>query len=94
MPEQTRVQLPPHVEHPLEVFVNGVPQREGLDYVRRGRDLVFARRLAHEGRLGVVRWLSMLLGVAGTYRQDDSVDVVYESGGRRLVEPRLPLERD
>jgi hypothetical protein len=33
----------------------------------------------------------MFLGVAGTYRQDDSVDVVYEVGGRRIVATALPL---
>jgi hypothetical protein len=36
----------------------------------------------------------MLLGVAGTYRQNDSVDVVYESDGKRLVAADLPIRRD
>ena len=40
-----------------------------------------------------MRWLSMLLGVAGTYRQNDSVDVAYESGGKRLVAAELPISR-
>ena len=44
-------------------------------------------------RLGAIRWLSMLLGVAGTYRQNDSVDLVYESDGKRLVAAELPIER-
>jgi hypothetical protein len=36
--------------------------------------------------------LSLFLGVAGTYRQNDSVDVVYEAvGGRRVVAAGLPL---
>jgi hypothetical protein len=30
--------------------------------------------------------------VAGTYRQNDSVDVVYEIDGRRAVASGLPLE--
>lgn len=81
----TRVQLPPEVSRPLEVFVNGVPQESGSDYRLDGRELVFDRPLAREGRLGPLRWLSMLLGIAGTYRRHDSVDVVYELGGRRLV---------
>jgi hypothetical protein len=33
----------------------------------------------------------MIFGVAGTYRQNDSVDVVYESAGRRVVATSLPL---
>ena len=49
--------------------------------------------LAREGKLGFWRWLSLFLGVAGTYRQNDSVDVVYDVNGRRVVATGLPLER-
>jgi hypothetical protein len=89
--EESRVQLPPGAFGPIEVFVNGVRQREGADFERRDGELVFRRRLAHEGRLGFWRWLSLFLGVAGTYRQNDSVDVVYEVEGRRTVESGLPI---
>ena len=41
--------------------------------------------LAEEGRLGFWRWLSLFLGVAGTYRKNDTVDVVYTQDGRRSV---------
>ena len=75
----------------FEVFVNGVVQQPGRDFRREGNDLVFERRLAREGRLGFWRWTSLFLGVAGTYRQNDSVDVVYEHGGRRIVAAALPL---
>ena len=88
--EASRVALPPAVMSPLEVYVNGVPQERGRDFEVRGRELVFNRPLAQEGRLGVVRWLSIFLGLAGTYRRHDSVDVVYELGGRRLVASGLP----
>jgi hypothetical protein len=91
VPANSRVQLPPHVSRPLEVFVNGVAQQEGRDYSREGRFLVFARPMAKEGRLGFWRWLSLFLGIAGTYRQNDSVDVVYEADGRRLVATGLPI---
>ena len=94
MAEQARVEVPPYVTGEVEVFVNGVPQVEGRDFHRDRNTLVFSRSLAKEGRLGTMRWLSMLLGVAGTYRQNDSVDVVYESGGRRLVAAELPIVRD
>jgi hypothetical protein len=89
--EQTRVQLPAAVGERFEVFVNGVAQQPGRDFRREGNDLVFERRLAREGRLGFWRWTSLFLGVAGTYRQNDSVDVVYEHGGRRIVAAALPL---
>lgn len=88
------MEVPSHVSGEFEVFLNGVPQIEGRDYRRDGRTLVFERPLAKEGRLGTIRWLSMLLGVAGTYRQNDSVDVVYQSGGKRLVATDLPIKRD
>ena len=91
MPERTRVQLPAGVGDRLEVFVNGVLQQPGRDFRRVGGELVFNRRLAREGQLGFWRWLSIFLGVAGTYRQNDSVDVVYEQGGRRVVAAGLPL---
>jgi hypothetical protein len=91
--EQARVEVPPYVAGEFEVFVNGVPQVEGRDFRRDGNTLVFNRSLAKEGSLGAMRWLSMLLGVAGTYRQNDSVDVVYEAGGKRLVATDLPISR-
>ena len=91
MPERTRVELPSGVGESFEVFVNGIVQQPGRDFRREGAELVFERQLAREGRLGFWRWLSLFLGVAGTYRQNDSVDVVYERDGRRIVATSLPL---
>jgi hypothetical protein len=88
----TRVQLPPGAEGGYEVYVNGVRQREGSDFVREGDALLFGRRLAQEGRLGFWRWTSLFFGIAGTYRKHDSVDIVYETGGRRIVRTGLPFE--
>jgi len=65
--------------------VNGVPQVEGTDYELVGTTLLFPRVLAREGKLGFWRWLSMLLGVAGTYRKNEAVTVVYNHDGRRMV---------
>lgn len=89
----TRAELPPEVSLPQQVFVNGIEQHAGRDYRLDGRALVFDRPLEREGRLGPWRWLGMLLGVAGSYRRNDTVDVVYERGGRRLVATGLPLRR-
>ena len=94
MAETTRVELPAGVGESFEVFVNGVVQQPGRDFRREGGELVFERQLAREGRLGFWRWLSLFLGVAGTYRQNDSVDVVYEHDGRRVVATSLPLVRE
>jgi len=90
---ETRVQLPAFVGDRYEVFLNGVRQEPGRDFREEGRELVFERPLAKEGRLGFWRWLSLCLGVAGTYLQDVSVDVFYEAAGRRQVATGLPLER-
>jgi hypothetical protein len=79
------VELPEQLAGSFDVFVNGVPQQEGVDYDRVGRMLVFRRELAEEGRLGFWRWFSMFLGVAGTYRRNDTVDVVFTRDGRRTV---------
>jgi hypothetical protein len=89
--ESWTVSLPAGVSEPFEVYVNGVLQARGRDYDVSGRTLVFTKPLAKEGRLGALRWLSMFLGVAGTYRKNDSVDVVYETGGRRTVASGLPI---
>ena len=88
----TRVRLPGDVVRPFEVYVNGVPQVEAQDFRIEGRTLVFERELRTEGNLGFWRWTAIFVGVAGTYRQNDSVDVVYERNGKRVVATKLPLE--
>ena len=88
---ESRVELPPGVADRFEVYVNGVLQERGVDYRRIGDNLVFERPLAKEGTLGFWRWLSLFFGIAGTYRQNDSVDVVYETAGRRVVVTGLPI---
>ena len=87
----SRVALPRGVGSSFEVYVNGVRQYEGCDFVRDGEKIVFRRSLAKAGKLGFWRWTSLFFGIAGTYRQDDSVDVVYDIGGRRLVATGLPI---
>jgi hypothetical protein len=91
MDESWTVPLPAEADEPFEVFVNGVLQKPGADYAVVGRSLRFTKPLAREGRLGVIRWASMFLGIAGTYRKNDSVDVVYEVEGRRTVAAGLEI---
>src|SRR3954452_21653492 len=83
--EASRVRLPHAVGDRYEVYVNGVRQAPGRDFDPVGGGVGFSRGLGQEGRLGPIRWLSMLLGIAGTYRKHETVDVVYEIGGRRTV---------
>jgi hypothetical protein len=88
----TRVRLPADVVRPFEVYLNGVAQEEGTDFQVEGRTHVFDRALKTEGKLGFWRWLSLWVGIAGTYRQNDSVDVTYRRDGKPVVAARLPLE--
>jgi hypothetical protein len=83
--ERTRIDLPDHVPDSFDVYVSGVRQVPGRDYEIEGRALVFPRPLAQEGKLGFWRWASMWLGIAGTYRKHETVDLVYEQDGRRQV---------
>jgi hypothetical protein len=87
---RSQVELPPYVGGAFEVYVNGVRQQSGVDYRQVGRTLVFDRELASEGRLGFWRWSSIVLGVAGTYRRNDVVDVVYQGVNGRSVASLAP----
>jgi hypothetical protein len=89
---ESRVELPPDVPEEFEVYVNGVRQELGVDYRVQGRTLVFSRQLHQEGKLGAARWTSIFLGVAGTYRKHDSIDVVYRRGGQKTVATGLTPE--
>jgi hypothetical protein len=87
--ERSRIDLPAHVPDDFEVYVAGVRQARGVDYEVAGRSLVFPRPIEQEGRLGFWRWTAMWLGIAGSYRKHETVDLVYEVAGRRRVETGL-----
>jgi hypothetical protein len=76
-----RVRLPAGAEQPIVVYVNGVVQSEGDDYRTAGSEIVFSRPIVKE-QVGGMRWLAMLLGLFGTYRKHETVDVEYRSGGQ------------
>jgi hypothetical protein len=85
------VRLPPAVTRPFQVYLNGVPQREGADYTIADDELVFAKELRKD-RITKWRWFLGAWGV-GTYRQDDSVDVRYErADGTPAVAEKLDIE--
>jgi hypothetical protein len=77
-----RVRLPRGAEPPIRVYVNGVEQREGVDYGIRTGEIVFTRPIVKEGKVGGVRWLAMLLGLFGTYRKHETIDVEYRLQGQ------------
>ncbi len=90
MVNRTVIDLPAYVTTPFEVFVNGVPQVDGTDFQVIGSSLVFERELVREGQLGFWRWARMFFGVAGTYRKNDTIDVVFTIDGRRRVVSLVP----
>jgi hypothetical protein len=67
-----RVRLPAGAEKPIRVYVNGVEQAEGVD---------FARALVKE-TVTPGRWMAMYLGLFGTYRKNETVDVEYRRNGK------------
>jgi hypothetical protein len=90
VPETSIVRLPPGIRPPFEVYLNGVLQQLGTDYEIRDGALRFGRRLAKD-TISKRRWLIGAFGV-GTYRQNDSVDVRYERGGRPMLAEGLEIE--
>jgi hypothetical protein len=79
-----RVRLPRGAERPIQVFVNGLEQREGSDYSLHGSEIVFSRPLMKE-RVGRGRWLAMALGLFGSYGRHETVDVHFRRGGATQV---------
>jgi hypothetical protein len=89
-PGRTLVRLPADVEPPYEIYVNGVRQAEDVDFTVTDTGLMFDRPLMRD-RIAGWRWLIGALGI-GTYRQDDSVDVRYQTDGQHRVAQGLPME--
>jgi len=85
-----RVKLPAGAEAPYVVFVNGVQQREGDDYELRAGEIVFTREIVKE-KVGTGRWLAMYLGLFGTYRKNETIDLQFERGGRTELLSDLPV---
>jgi hypothetical protein len=89
-PGESWADLPPYVEEPFEVYVNGIPQQEGVDFELRDRALVFPRALVPEVKMSKLQWILVTVGI-GAYKKHDSVDVLYQRDGRRLVASTLPV---
>jgi len=88
-----RIGLPPGAEAPFTVFVNGIEQREGDDYEIRGSEIVFNREILKE-KVGTGRWLAMYLGLFGTYRTNETIDLQFHRGGRVELLSDLPVRPD
>jgi hypothetical protein len=85
-----RVKLPAGAEAPYVVFVNGVQQREGDDYELRAGEIVSTREIVKE-KVGTGRWLAMYLGLFGTYRKNETIDLQFQRNGKTELRSDLPV---
>jgi hypothetical protein len=85
-----RLKLPTGAEAPYTVFVNGVEQREGVDYDVRAGEIVFRREIVKE-KVGAGRWLAMYLGLFGTYRKNETIDLQFKRKGKVELLSDLPV---
>ena len=85
-----RVTLPDGAEQPIIVFVNGVAQTEGKDYVLRANEILFTREIIKHTKSGKKK-LAMLLGVVGFYNKDETIDVQFAKDGKTELAGDLPV---
>ncbi|HVY77290.1 MAG TPA: hypothetical protein VG898_02165 [Solirubrobacterales bacterium] len=88
-----RVKLPAGAEAPYVAFVNGVEQTEGEDYEVRDGEIVFTRQIIKE-KVGTGRWLAMYLGLFGTYRKNETIDLQFRREGKTELLSDLAVEPD
>jgi hypothetical protein len=85
-----RVKLPAGAQPPFVVFVNGVEQSEGADYEVRAGEIVFTREIVKE-KVGTGRWLAMYLGLFGTYRKNETIDLQFQRDGKTELRSDLAV---
>jgi hypothetical protein len=88
-----RLKLPAGAEAPYVVFINGVEQREGADYDVRAGEIVFRRQIVKE-KVGTGRWLAMYLGLFGTYRKNETIDLQFMREGEVKLLSDVPVRLD
>jgi hypothetical protein len=86
-----RVKLPAGAEPPFVVFINGIEQSEGTDYEIREGEIVFTRPIVKE-KVGAGRWLAMYLGIFGTYRKNETIDLQFTRNGKTTLIDDLRVE--
>jgi hypothetical protein len=84
-----RVNLPPGVRSPFEVYVNGVRQELGRDFRISEGQLLFERELVRH-KLGRWAWFLGFWGI-GTYKRNDEIDIRYELDGQPMVAHALEI---
>jgi hypothetical protein len=92
-PVGTHVKLPRGAQKPMEVYINGQVQREGLDYTIHEGDIVFRDPILKEdlSELSFIRKAVLGLGLVGSYQRNETVDVEYTLNGRVELASDLPV---
>lgn len=75
-----RARLPRGAQEPIRVHINGVEQPRGEVWDVRGGNVVFTRPIVKE-TVSKGRWMAMYLGLFGSYRKNETVDIEYSLGG-------------
>ena len=88
-----RVRLAAGAQAPIRVYINGVEQTAGVDFEVRGGEIVFARPIIKE-TVGAGRWAAMYLGLWGTYRKNETVDIEYTLDGKTKLAADVDIVPD
>ena len=75
-----RVRLPAGAEPPFTVFINGIEQPKESYRIEAG-EIDFGRPIVKK-KVGTSRWLAMYLGLWGTYRKNETIDLQFAKGGK------------
>jgi len=94
VPAGSIVAIPDEAELPVRIYINGVLQHEGYDYFIRDRLVLFTRPIVKEGKLSKGRWLAMWLGLFGSYKKNEVVDIEYMDGETVRLATDVPLLDD
>jgi hypothetical protein len=91
----SRVAIPRGAQS-LEVYINGVVQKEGLDYEvsAAGDKIIFRDPIVKEGKLGMARWFFMFIGLFGSYGKNEAIDLHYTLNGAMKVATDVPVLPD
>ena len=84
-----RVELPAGAKPPYAVFINGIEQDPG-SYRIEGSEIHFDRPIVKE-KVGTGRWLAMYLGLWGTYRKNETIDLQFTRNGKIELRSDLPV---
>ena len=64
--------------------------RATLAFHVRAGEIVFTRQIVKE-KVGTGRWLAMYLGLFGTYRKNETIDLQFHRGGKVELISDLPV---